>query len=536
MATPSMSGLDLHLELGSVSGRRAALEQALRAAVREGRLAPHTRLPSTRSLADELGISRGTVSAAYDQLIAEGYLVARRGSGTAVAELPSLVEAAHGRPALVGPRSAEQARARTAGAPGTGGLAVRGLAGGSLPGGGTHPGTPPAPGRAGPLTARELQEPRGAPPRYDLRPGRPDVTGFPVTAWLNATRRALARAPVSAYDYGDPRGRIELRSALAGYLGRTRGVVTSVDRIVVTSGAVQALALLADVLRAVEGGCFAMEDPGLAFHREVVARRGVRPIPLPVDDGGARVSTLVEGSDALCAVVLTPAHQYPTGVVLQPERRRQVVEWARDRDAIVIEDDYDGEFRYDRQSVGALQGTAPEHVVYLGTASKTLGPGLRLGWLVLPEHLVEPMVEAKRHADLQTETINQLALAEMITSHAYDRHVRLRRQDYRRRRNLLVERLGPAVAAGYRVHGIAAGLHGRVDLPLRGPEEEEVLAVAASRGLAVGGMSSHWFDPQGRPQGLVVGFGTPGASAFPAALDTLVRTLREVTVRRPQAR
>src|SRR5215468_5095207 len=337
-------GVDLHLEMGTGSGRRVALERALRDAIRAGRLRPLTRLPSTRSLAAELGLARGTVNAAYDQLIAEGYLAARTGSGTVVARVPVTSE----KPTPVMP--AER-------------------------------------------------------PRFDLRPGSPDVTSFPTSAWLRSLRRALATAPATIYGYGDPRGHIELRRALAEYLGRTRGVHASPDRIVIVSGFVQALALLSESI----GGAWAMEDPNLALHRDVVTRHGVRVLPIPVDDGGARTDLLAE-RDVVAAVV-APAHQYPMGVTMRPDRRHAATAWAIGHDGYIVEDDYDGEFRYDRQPVGALQGMAPDRVIYVGTASKTLGPALRLAWLVLPDRLVERVVAAKLHTDVHTETIGQLALA-----------------------------------------------------------------------------------------------------------------------------
>ncbi|WP_424854807.1 PLP-dependent aminotransferase family protein [Streptomyces sp. SAI-170] len=448
---PEGVGLDLHLDADASSGRRAGLERALRDAVRDGRLAPGALLPATRRLAEELGLSRGTVKAAYDQLVAEGYLTARQGAGTQVAALL---------PVAAGPVEVA-ARAR------------------------------------GPL--------------FDLRPGSPDVGTFPVAAWSRAVRKAMAAAPSAAYDYGDPRGRIELRAALSGYLGRTRGVVAPVERIVVTSGYVQALALLTRVLG---GGEFAMEDPGLAFHRDVVRRGGGTVVPVPVDESGLCVEAL--GGPA--AVVVTPAHQYPTGVTLRPERRRALTDWARARGALIVEDDYDGEFRYDRQPVGALQGVAPEQVVYVGTASKTLGPALRLGWMVLPRHLVDAVAEAKLYSDHHTEVLGQLALAELIDSHAYDRHVRACRLRYRRRRDLLLERLGTR----RRVRGIAAGLHALVEVD----DEDAAVGRAEARGLAVGRLGDHWHAPAaGRPQGLVVGYGTPRESAYAEALDVLVRVL-----------
>ncbi|WBB71083.1 PLP-dependent aminotransferase family protein [Micromonospora sp. WMMD812] len=460
-------GVDLHLDLDTTGGRRVALERSLRDAIRDGRLAPGARLPATRALAAELGLSRGTVSAAYDQLVAEGWLTARVGSGTAVSALP--VAAA-----------------------------------------------PPAAPAPGPAT-----------PRYDLRPGSPDLGAFPVAAWLRATRRALAAAPASVYGYGDPRGRIELRSALAGYLGRARGVLADPDRIVLTTGYVQALGLLAGVLRDAGRPVFAMEDPGLAFHRDVVHRHGGAVVPLPVDDRGARTDLLGAGALAgVAAAVVTPAHQYPTGVTLHPRRRHALTTWARARDALVIEDDYDGEFRYDRQPVGAVQGTAPDQVAYVGTAAKTLGPALRLAWLVLPARLVEPVIEAKRHLDVHSETIGQLALADLITSHGYDRQVRAVRRRYRQRRDLLLDRLVAGTGDRYPVGGVAAGLHALLHLPADGPAEAAVLAAAGRYGVALTGLAPHWHRPAGRPAGLVVGYATPPAHAYPAALDALARALR----------
>jgi GntR family transcriptional regulator/MocR family aminotransferase len=414
------------------------------------------------------------VSAAYDQLVAEGYLTARRGAGTAVADL------AH-------------PRADT------------------------------------PDPARDV-----AVPRFDLRPGRPDVTTFPAAAWLRATRRALAAAPAAVYGYGDPGGRVELRSALAEYLGRTRGVVATAEQIVVTSGYVQALALLTRVLGDAGTTRVAMEDPGFVFHREVVRRSGPAVVALPVDERGARTDMLsTAGFPAVGAVVVTPAHQYPTGVTLHPSRRQALTDWARSGGGLIVEDDYDGEFRYDRQPVGALQGVAPDHIAYLGTASKTLGPALRLGWMVLPPHLVDPVLDAKRYTDHHTETIGQLALADLVTTHAYDRHIRRCRLRYRRRRDLLLARLGHGsgrAPAGFAVHGIAAGLHALVSLPAGGPGERDVLAGAAARDLAVGVLGNHWHYAGDHPQGVIIGYGTPADRAYPAAVDTLMRILQSLGV------
>jgi len=466
------ASVDLHLDVDGTAGRRNGLERALREAIRAGRLAPGTRLPASRALAAEIGLARNTVAAAYDQLTAEGYLQARIGSGTFVIGTPAL-----------------DSRSRA-------------------------PATAP------------VQFMDTPPVRYDLRPGKPDVTTFPVALWLRAVRRALNEAPASVFDYAEPRGTVELRTQIAEYLGRARGVYAHPDRIVITSGCVQALSILTIALGRPAIG---MEEPGLPDHRGVIRQAGGTVLPVPVDARGARIEAIPEPARA---VVLTAAHQYPIGVTLHPSRRQAAIEWARSgRDRIVVEDDYDGEFRFDRQPVGALQGTAPDHVVYIGTASKTLAPAVRLAWMVVPDRLVGPLNEAKRFADRQTDTISQLALADLIASHDYDRHVRASRLRYRQRRDMLVERLGGRL----RLDGIAAGLHALIRLPDGGPSEQQVLAKAAEVGLGVGDLTSHWHSadeagapPAHREQGLIVGYGTPGTSAYPAALDLLARVLRTV--------
>ena len=469
-------GVDLHLDLDVAGGRRAGLERALRAAVQSGRLVPGTRLPATRTLAAELGMSRGTVRAAYDQLLAEGYLTARQGSGTAVTRLP-----------------------------------------------GGEAGLPAQPPNIAPTR-----------PRHDLRPGSPDASSFPAAAWLRCARRALGNAPPDAYAYGDPRGRIELRTVLADYLGRARGVVARPGLIVITNGYAQALALLSRVL--CDGGQvnIAMEDPGVARHRDVVHRNGPTVVPLPVDQRGARTELLYDpGFPEVNAVEVTPAHQYPTGGTLPPTRRRALTSWARSASGLIIENDYDGEFRYDRQPVGAIQGTAPKHVAYVGSVSKTLSPALRLGWMVLPPHLLAPVAEAKFQEDRHTETIGQLTLADFIASHAYDRHIRASRLRYQRRRDLLIARIQPrgdTSPSSFTVRGIAAGLHVLLSLPASGPTEHDIFEAAAAHGLALGRLADRWHTPRNdHPQGVIVGYGTPSEHAYPAALDTLAHVLNSTS-------
>jgi GntR family transcriptional regulator / MocR family aminotransferase len=468
-------GLDLHLDLDPIGagGRRAGLEQALRAAIRDGRLAPGARLPATRVLAGELGVARGTVTAAYDQLVAEGYLSARRGAGTVVAEVP-----------------------------------VR------LAGSGAR-----TPGRGAPIRVPTPSAPQAV--RHDFMPGRPDVSAFPVQAWLNAARTVLPRVEPEVFALGDPRGRPELRTALVEYLGRTRGVVADPDTVVITSGFMQALGLVARVLH--DQGCtaIAMEDPGLPFHREVVRRGGPRVVPLAVDDIGA--SSRVPAD--VGAVVLTPAHQAALGVVLGPARRRALVDWAVSTGGVLVEDDYDGELSYDRQPVGALQGIAPDQVVYAGTASKTLGPAVRLGWLVVPRRLVDAVAEAKFYADAQTESIGQLVLAELLRGHHYDRHVRAQRLKYRRRRTELLHRLAREVPA-VRVRGAAAGVHLLLELPAEGPTDDEVVRVAAGRGVRIVALAPWDDDRSPRWGGIAVGYATPADHAWSDALDALIDALR----------
>ncbi|MFE0510390.1 PLP-dependent aminotransferase family protein [Streptomyces sp. NPDC058964] len=458
-------GTDLHLELSGPGGRRASLIRALREAVRGGRLAPGTRLPPYRSLAADLGVARNTVADAYAELVAEGWLTARQGAGTRVAE------------------------------------------------------------RAEPLrdTARVPRKapPRARGPRHDLRQGTPDASAFPRTAWAASYRRALRAAPSEAFGPGDPAGRPELREALAEYLARARGVRTEPGRIVICSGFAHALRLLfgqggGGVVR----GPLAVEAYGLGFHRELLAAAGVRTVPLPLDEHGARVDLL--GRER--AVLLTPAHQFPTGGPLHAGRRSAVTDWARARGGVVLEDDYDGEFRYDRKPVGAVQGLDPERVIHIGSVSKSLSPALRLGWMVLPERYVDAVLAAKGEREAWASVPDQLALADFVVSGSYDRHVRRMRQRYRRRRDRLVEALA-AHAPHVEVTGVAAGLHAVLRLP-PGTERSAVKA-AAWHGVALDGLAAfrHPASEADAGDGLVVGYATPSEHAYGAALEALCAVL-----------
>ena len=346
---------------------------------------------------------------------------------------------------------------------------------------------------------------------HDLRPGRPDVSTFPTAAWTAATRKILNTRPREALQYDDARGPAYAREVLAGYLYRARGVRAEPDQIILCSGVRQAVSLLASAAARQGAKSFAYERPGQPAIPVQLRRAGLEVRPIQVDEYGARIDQLA-GADG---VLLTPAHQFPTGVPLAPRRRTDVLAWARESGAVILEDDYDGEFRYDRQPIGALQGLAPDVVAYAGSASKTLAPGLRLGWLVVPPHLIDAVVAEKTWNDRHSDTLTQLTLAAMIESGAYDRHVRAVRLRYRRRRDELVRALG-----NYRTSGIAAGL--QVVLDLAGHDEDAVLRTLADRGVVTFGMS-HFGT--GLPSGLVVGYGAPPQHAWARTLSAFVAGL-----------
>jgi GntR family transcriptional regulator / MocR family aminotransferase len=508
-AALSAAGLDLHLELTGPRVR-AALEDALRRAVQDGRLTPGMRLPATRTLAVDLGVARNTVADAYGQLVAEGWLTARQGSGTRVAAHVTVrgATASAARPAPVLP-----APGLPATVPPTPVLPATVLPTPVLP-------TPVLPTPELPITA----PPPTSAPRYDLRPGVPDLSEFPRAAWLAAARRAVSTAPSAAFGYGDPRGRPELRAALASYLARARGVRTTPDQIVVCSGFSQGLSLLSRVLAASGAPAMAMEAFGHQYHRDVIAAQGLSARPVPVDEHGAVIDALDQIPGA-GAVLLTPSHQFPLGVPLAPARRSQAVRWAASSGAVIIEDDYDGEFRYDRRAIGAMQALAPEHVVYAGTASKTLAPAVRLAWLVLPGRLLADVVAAKSLTDRHGSGLDELTLAELIASGGYDRHVRRSRLRYRRRRDRLIDALAQ-VRPGPRVTGVAAGLHAVLHLA-PGRTEADVVAAAAARGLAVDGMGGFRAPGIAHPEALVLGYGTPPAHAFTTAVTRLRAVLQD---------
>jgi GntR family transcriptional regulator / MocR family aminotransferase len=485
--------LQLNPSAAAPRGLTAWLAGALRTAIIDGRLRPATSLPATRVLAEDLGISRGVVVEAYQRLADEGLVRGQGRTGTTVLPRPGPGQAypgpahpepahpepAHPEPAHPGPAHPEPAhigRARPAPA---------------------HP----EPARSAPAPAL-LPQPWRSSAEIDLSPGVPDLSGFPRAAWLRAERAVLAEASASELGYGDPRGNERLRTELAGWLTRTRGLRADPDDVIIVAGVAQALALLAQVLRARGEDSMAVEDPGSSGSRKELAHWGLRPVPVPVDGDGLRVASLA-GSGTRTALV-TPAHQFPTGVVLAPQRRLDLLAWAAG-DGLVIEDDYDAEYRYDRAPVPALQASSPDRVAYTGSTSKTLAPGLRLGWLVPPRRLHADLVTAKHASDLGSPALSQLVLARLIETGALERHTRLARKRQRIRRDALLAALRQHLPAA-RVQGVAAGLHLLVTFPAAVGEVDDQALAAALRAadVLVHPLSMHRAIPG--PPGLVIGY------------------------------
>lgn len=490
--------MDLHIDLADVSGRslRSRLEHALREAVRGGRLPPGTRLPSTRALCIQLGVSRGVVVDAYAQLAAEGYLHTRRGGGTTVAATAGRAgpppHSARGAPATRHDTSA--ARHNTSAA---------------------RHNTCPARDNTSPTRdSTSAARHNISPTRHDMSPFRPALSGFPRAAWSAALVRVLRTAPDERLGYPDSVGVPELRATLAAYLGRVRGVRADAEQMMITGGLRQGVGLLLSTLAAAGAERIAVEDPGWRGIRETAAEAGLQVVLVPVDDEGLVVERLEDAE--VDAVALAPAHQYPTGAVLSPARRGALLAWALSRDALIVEDDYDAEYRYDRQPIGALQGLAPEHVVYGGSASKTLAPALRLSWMALPERLVAPVAGRQRRRGGVPSALEQLALADLIERGELDRHLRRQRRRYHQLRDALLAALASELPQ-VTVHGAAAGLYTVLHLP-RGLSERSVLAAARVRGIALEGVG-------GATPALVVGYANLSEAAIGPAVRALAASL-----------
>jgi len=455
----------LHLDRTRSQPLRSQLEQGVREAIRTGRLTPGERLPSSRELARQLGVSRGLVQECYGQLHAEGYLSTRVGSATRVAQV------------------------------GVGAVTPA-------------PSQPDVPGIT--LTA-------------DFQSGLPDLAGFPRGDWLWAQRESLPSAPTAVFDYGDPRGSTVLREVLAGYLRRVRAAASDPQLMVICNGFAEGLVLTLRVLRSRGIRRVAFEDPGYGDGETSAAavHCGIDTVPVPVDEYGIDVSAL-EASGAR-AVLVTPAHQWPTGVVLAPQRRHALVAWAQQCDGVIIEDDYDAEFRYDRDPIGALHGLAADRVVHLGTVSKSLAPAVRLGWILCPSWLADGIIEEKKLTDRGSPVLDQLTLATLVRSGRYDRHLRRMRSLYGRRRQALVDALG-AHTPDIRLTGLAAGFHAVAHLPAH-LDEATVIAAARDRSVGLYGMSTYRASRSATPPQLLMGFGNLTERSITRGIATIADVL-----------
>ena len=460
------------LDRGRSEPLRSQLETGVREAIRAGRLRPDERLPSTRALATALSVSRGLVVECFDQLQAEGYLIARPGAPTRVS------------PTIADTRGVDRA--------------------------------PPGPA----ATIR-------APLAIDFRPGVPDLGAFPREDWARTVAEVCRDVPRTALDYGEASGSRELRDVLASYLGRVRGADADPSRLLVATGFSQGLNLALAALAARGVQRVGFEDPGYdETSRTAAAWAGVTMVPVAVDDHGVDIDALA-GADVQ-AVVVTPAHQWPTGVVLSPERRRALADWAAHTGAWVVEDDYDAEFRYDRDPVGAVQGLAPDRVINIGTVSKSLAPALRLGWLLCPAELVAAVADLKARADRGSPVIDQLVLARLLESGRFDRHLRRMRKAYAAKRDTLVttmQREAPSVA----FTGLAAGFHLVAHLPGEATEDA-VVQTARQRGVGLLGMATHRIATSGPPQ-LVLGFGNLSETAIRDGIASIADVLEGNTAK-----
>ncbi|MER5870898.1 PLP-dependent aminotransferase family protein [Streptomyces sp. NPDC002044] len=472
--------LQLDLTGAPAGGRTEWLAARLRAAIADGTLPVGSRLPASRVLAAELRVSRGLVTEAYQRLAETGQVSGRGRGGTVVVAAP--------------PAAAPRAVAGPSAVPVPGGTV--GAARGGL-----------------------VEALRAVPGRIDLSPGVPDLAAFPRTAWLQAERRVLAGLTPADFGYGDPRGAPALRAAVAGWLARNRGIRAAPDEVVIVAGVAQALALLAQVLREDGAGRVAVEDPGSLGARRQLEHWGLEPVPVPVDAAGLDVSRLRASGAA--AVLLTPAHQFPTGVVLDGERRRDLLGWAA-AGGLVIEDDYDAEHRYDRAPVSALRALMPEGVCYAGSVSKLLAPALRLGWLLVPPRMRDAVTEAKRYADLGNPVLAQLVLARLMESGELERHLRFVRRRHRRRRDAMLRALAERLP-GARVHGAAAGLHLMVTFD--GDRFEDTALASAALALGVKTHPLSWHRMRPGPPGLILGYAAGPAGEIEEGIATLATAL-----------
>ena len=437
----------------------------LRQAILRGTLSQREKLPSTRALADQLKVSRTAVVLAYELLLAEGFVQGRAGSGTYVSEGLTV----------------RQPKARTSRA-----KVKLSRFGAAAEAAASHAILPSA---------------RSATLRYDFAYGRSDIEVFPFELWRRLLLRRARQAPVREFDYGPAAGSLALREAIAAHLRRSRAVACDPAQVIVVSGSQQAIDLVVRVL-VEHHDRVALEDPGYQGTREILRAAGARLAPVPVDRDGLDPNRLPD--DARVAFV-TPSHQFPTGAILPLARRLALLDWARLNDAVIIEDDYDGEFRYEEQPLESLQGLDTEgRVIYIGTFSRTIFSALRIGYLIVPTSLVGAFTASKWLCDRHTPTLEQETLADFIASGMYERHLRRVRRRNTARRDVLLEAIGKHLGDSVEVTGQGAGAH-VVLWPGRRKSENGAAEKAASRGVGIYGIAPYFSTKPTRP-GLMLGY------------------------------
>jgi GntR family transcriptional regulator/MocR family aminotransferase len=464
------------------------LHRQLRGAILDGRLQPGARLPATRALAQRLGVSRNTMLAAYDLLLGEGYLLARPGAGTYVAD--TLPASRRGRATRKAPAAGRDLR----------------LVPASVPGADLAP---------------TLQPPSA---RDDFRVGLPDVSLFPFDIWRRLSDRALRRIARQTADYADPQGQAALREAIAGHVSFTRAVGCTADDIVVTAGAQQAFGLLARILVVPGRTVVAVEQLFYPSLREAMLAAGARVVTVPTDAEGLCVERIPPEARVVC---VTPSHQFPTGVAMSPQRRAALLAFARERNAVIVEDDYDSEFRFAGRPLDALQTLdRAESVFYVGTFSKSLFPALRLGFVVAPPWARAALVRSRELADWHGPVLGQEALAAFIAEGHLARHIRKMRKLYGARRTALLEALARHGADRLETIPSSAGLH--LSAWLHGDTRDfTVVERAAAAGITLPPLSRFALDPLApdAPNGLAFGYGLIGEAQIDGAIRRLIQLL-----------
>jgi GntR family transcriptional regulator / MocR family aminotransferase len=461
--------------------------EAYRARILAGNLRAGQAVPSTRTLASELRISRIPVLNAYAQLLAEGYFETRVGSGTFVSSaMPDRLVSFEDDYLL--PRRQSRSGPRP--------IAARALA---LP----------------PYETPPWVLGRGA-----FNVGQPALDAFPFRIWSNLVSRYSRNLPVRALQYSSPMGLDELRAAIAGYLKTARAVRCEPPQIMVVSGSQQALDISARVLLDVGSPAW-VEEPGYWLVRNSLVTVGARIVAVPVDREGLDVTAGIRLCRKARVAYVAPSHQYPLGVTMSASRRLQLLDWAQSTGAWIVEDDYDSEYRYETMPIASLQGLDRHcRVIYIGTFSKVLFPSLRLGYIVIPPDLVERFTAVRNAMDICPSHLNQAVLADFIREGHFSRHIRRMRLLYRERRTVLVDSIRREFGSSWQVLGAEAGMHVVLLLP-RGLRDQEIAMRAATKSVWLWPLSPSYCIGKRRRQGFILGFGSATSAAIPAAVRVM---------------